>query len=95
MEVRMDISKEEVKVMETLEGANPHWGMKAKWIATKLYGSPPNPRKKFRNGYEVSGLIWKLSEDDLIENVRDSAPNNPARWILTNKGRNHLEGMKD
>lgn len=90
----MDISEKQVKIMKILEGVSPRLGMKAGRIANELYGSPPGPRR-LRNGHEVSGPIGKLSENDLIEDARDSLPKNPAGWILTDKGRNLLEEMED
>jgi len=92
---RMDIPEKQAKIMKILRGASPRLGMKARWIANELYGPPSNPRRRLRDGHEICGTIAELSENGLIEDVRNSASGNPGSWVLTEKGKNLLEEMKD
>jgi len=90
----MDISEKQAKIMKVIEGVSPRVGLKANRIATELYG-PPSGHRKLRDGHEVSGSIAELSKNGLIEDVSGGTSDNPARWVLTDKGRNLLEEMED
>jgi len=91
---RMDISEKQAKIMKILEGVSPRLGIKAGRIANELYGPPPSPQKVW-DGHKISGAIGELKKNNLIEDAKDSAPGKAASWILTDKGRNLLEEMKD
>jgi len=91
----MDIPEKRVEIMKILRGASPRLGMKARWIANELYGPPSHPRRRLRDGHEISGTLAELSENGLIEDIRNSAPGNSGSWVLTDKGKNLLEEMKD